>query len=169
MKNVFHITVSALLIAILTACSEPNGAKVVAHNAAKIDAADECHLCGMLIVGFNGPKGELYKKGLSADASNKVNKFCSTRDMFSFYLEPENTRNVTTMLVHDMSKMLWENLDDDFFIDARSAWYVAGSSKTGAMGKTLASFSQKQQAEAFADEFGGKVLNFAQIDLSVLM
>lgn len=55
------------------------------------------------------------------------------------------------------------------FIDARNAWFVAGSTKKGAMGDTLASFSQQQDAENFINEFGGKLLSFEQVDLSVLM
>ena len=44
------------------------------------------------------------------------------------------------------------------------AWYVVGSEKTGAMGKTLASFSLSTDAKAFADEFGGKVLSFKDVN-----
>jgi copper chaperone NosL len=39
----------------------------------------------------------------------------------------------------------------------------------GAMGKTLASFSQKADAEAFAKEFGGQVNSFEDINLNSLM
>jgi copper chaperone NosL len=154
---------------LLGACSEPEATKQTIHQAVAIETADECHLCGMLISNFSGPKGELFRKGITEQTSNKVRKFCSTRDMFSFYLDPENKRNVTTILVHDMSKSPWNAPNDAYFIDARVAWFVAGSSKTGAMGETLASFSQQQDAQTFANEFGGKVLSFAEIDLSVLL
>ena len=100
------------------------------------------------------------------EQGDKVFKFCSTRDMFSYYLDPENTRNVSQILVHDMSKMPWgsDSIDDKYFIDAKTAWFVTGSEKTGAMGKTLASFSLQSDAQAFADEFGGKVLSFADVN-----
>ncbi|WP_019029654.1 nitrous oxide reductase accessory protein NosL [Colwellia piezophila] len=153
----------------LTACSEPDTKQKVVQNAVAIESADECHLCGMLITNFSGPKGELYRKQLSQEQSDTVHKFCSTRDMFSFYLDPENKRNVTTMLVHDMSKSPWETPNDNYFIDAKVAWFVIGSEKTGAMGKTLASFSKKIDAQTFAKEFNGQVISFDQIDLAVLM
>ena len=89
--------------------------------------------------------------------------------MFSYYLDPENKRNVAQMLVHDMSKMPWEQINDDYFIDAKTAWYVSGSEKKGAMGKTLASFSTKEDATAFSQEFGGQVLTFDAINLDVLL
>ena len=149
-------------------CSQPQQSQQQVQQPVAIEAADECHLCGMLVANFGGPKAELFKKGITEQEGKKVHKFCSTRDMFSFYLDPENKRNVTTIYVHDMSKSPWNEPNDSYFIDARTAWYVAGSSQTGAMGKTLASFAKQVDAEQFAQEFGGQVLSFAQIDLSVL-
>lgn len=172
--NIFKQTLSTLLVtlfsvSLLFSCSKNEEGAQSLHEAVAIESSDECHLCGMLISNFSGPKGELFRKGITEADGNSVKKFCSTRDMFSFYLDPENKRNVTTMLVHDMSKSPWDTPNDAYFIDARNAWFVAGSSKTGAMGKTLASFSMQTQAQEFAEEFGGKVLSFAQIDMSVLM
>ncbi|TWX51118.1 nitrous oxide reductase accessory protein NosL [Colwellia hornerae] len=167
--NLLVLLMTLLLAVLLSACSKNDEVVQSLHDAVAIESADECHLCGMLISNFSGPKGELFRKGLTQAEGNSVKKFCSTRDMFSFYLDPENKRNVTTMLVHDMSKSPWETPKDQYFIDAHSAWFVAGSIKTGAMGKTLASFSKQKDAQAFAAEFGGKVIDFTQVDLSVLM
>ncbi len=167
MKNILLITFCSLVL--LFACSKQENDTQMIHQAAAIEAADECHLCGMLISNFSGPKAELFQNGVNQQQSQKVHKFCSTRDMFSYYLDPENKRNVTTIFVHDMSKSPWDEPNDSYFIDAKSAWFVAGSEKTGAMGKTLASFSKQQDAEKFAATFGGQVLRFEQVDLSVLM
>lgn len=152
----------------LGACSTENEQQRMLHQAVAIESADECHLCGMLISNFAGPKGELFRKGVTEEAGNVVKKFCSTRDMFSFYLDPENKRNVTSILVHDMSKAPWDAPNDGYFVDARQAWFVIDSAKKGAMGKTLASFSLKADADAFAVEFGGKVLDFNSIDFAAL-
>ena len=75
------------------------------------------------------------------------------------------------MFVHDMSKMPWgsNSIDDKHFIDAKTAWYVAGSEKMGAMGETLASFGLESDAQAFAKEFGGTVINFSDITYDTLM
>ncbi len=161
------IVASTLLLTGLIACTDNAQQAKVVHQAVAMESSDECHLCGMLITHFDGPKGEVFRR----EQGDKVFGFCSTRDMFSYYLDPENKRNVAQMLVHDMSKMLWgsDSIDDKYFIDAKTAWYVAGSEKTGAMGQTLASFSQKQDAAAFAKEFGGQVLTFKEINLDVLM
>ena len=156
-----------ILITSLTSCSDKENQQQMLHQAVAMESSDECHLCGMLITRFDGPKGEAFRK----ETGEQVFKFCSTRDMFSYYLDPENKRNVAQMLVHDMSKMPWgsDSIDDKYFIDAKSAWYVAGSEKTGAMGKTLASFSQQKDAVAFAKEFDGQVVSFKDINFDTLM
>ncbi len=161
------ITALTLVTTSLISCSDSAEQQKIVHQAVAMESSDECHLCGMLITRFDGPKGEVFRK----EQGEQVFKFCSTRDMFSYYLDPENKRNVAQMLVHDMSKMPWgsDSIDDKYFIDAKAAWYVSGSEKTGAMGETLASFSQQSDAVAFAKEFGGKVLSFKGIKLEHLM
>ncbi len=162
MSHIFKTLTAIFLIITLGACSDNSAQKETIHKAVAMESNDECHLCGMLITHFDGPKGEAFRK----EQGDKVFKFCSTRDMFSYYLDPENKRNVSQMLVHDMSKMPWgsDSIDDKHFIDAKKAWYVYGSEKTGAMGQTLASFSLETDAKAFALEFGGQVLAFADIN-----
>ena len=160
--------ITTLIIAAtsLMSCSDKADQAQMLHKAVAMESADECHLCGMLITRFDGPKGEVFRK----EMGDQVFKFCSTRDMFSYYLDPENKRNVAQMFVHDMSKMPWgsDSIDDKYFIDAKTAWYVIGSEKTGAMGETLASFSQQHDAQAFAKEFGGEVLGFDAISYAAL-
>ena len=165
-KLLARVVTFFIVVTSLVACSEHAEKQKVIHQAVAMESSDECHLCGMLITRFDGPKGEVFRK----EQGDKVFKFCSTRDMFSYYLDPENKRNVAQMLVHDMSKMPWgsDSIDDKYFIDAKAAWYVAGSEKTGAMGQTLASFSQQKNAVAFASEFGGQVLTFNDISFDIL-
>lgn len=127
-----------------------------------IQAHDRCHLCGMVIQQHPGPKGEL----LMSDGL--VPKFCSTRDMFSFALQPENQRRIKAMYVHDAGRTDWEHPDDSAFIDASKAWYVYGSRRKGAMGPSLAPFSSREGAEAFAASWGGKVLSYQEVNLSLL-
>ena len=164
-----HFIKAALILCLLltaSACSDNAAQQAVIHKAVAMESSDECHLCGMLITHFDGPKGEVFRK----EQGGKEIKFCSTRDMFSYYLDPENTRNVSQILVHDMSKMPWgsDSIDDKHFIDAKQAWFVTGSEKTGAMGKTLASFSLESDAQAFATEFGGNVFSFIDVNQDIL-
>jgi copper chaperone NosL len=166
-KLLAYITTLAIVFTSLMSCSDKAEQQQILHQAVAMESSDECHLCGMLITRFDGPKGEVFRK----ETGDHVLKFCSTRDLFSYYLDPENTRNVAQLLVHDMSKMPWgsESIDDKYFIDAKTAWYVVGSEKMGAMGETLVSFSKESDAKAFAKEFGGKVMIFTDINYDTLM
>lgn len=161
-----HVAIVALMLvcSFLLGCSgAPEQAQVI-HQAVAIEKADECHLCGMIISEFPGPKGELFHKTHSG-----AKKFCSTRDLFSFVLQPENKRQMSQVFVHDMSQVPWDSPDDKQFIDAKNAWYVHGSSQTGAMGATIASFGTEQNAQTFAQQFGGKVVRFDGINQDLLM
>jgi len=156
------VSLSALLL-LLTGCGKQDEKTEMVHQALAIEQADECHLCGMIIRNFPGPKGESY-----SSLTNNMQKFCSTRDLFSFMLQPENKRQVKEVYVHDMGKTPWATPGDEHFTDARTAWFVIGSSKAGAMGQTLASFSMKSDAEVFTQEFGGQLYTFDEITLDDL-
>jgi len=133
------------------------------HHPVAIESGDECHLCGMIIIGFPGPKGEAFVRH-----NDRALKFCSTRDLFAWLLQPDVSGRVEAVYVHDMAKTSWENPQPEALIDAHGAWYVIGSRRKGAMGSTLASFGEKQAAEQFAKEFGGKVVAFDDITLQML-
>ena len=70
--------------------------------------------------------------------------------------------------MHDVSKTPWEHPQDEHLIDARTAFYVLGSSLQGAMGPSLVSFATREAADAFMAEKGGRVLSWDQMDLAVL-
>ncbi|WP_211829520.1 nitrous oxide reductase accessory protein NosL [Kistimonas asteriae] len=153
---------AGLLLVVLVGCNQEPEHSAMQH-AMPIEAGDTCHLCGMIIRNHPGPKGELYVNG-----SPSIKRFCSTRDLFSWLLQPENQPNVQTVFVHDMAKSSWETPDDNAFIEAKDAWFVAGSSKSGAMGATLSSFASEGDATAFARDFGGEVLRFESVTLELL-
>lgn len=147
---------------LLIGCNE-SPQDTMLKQAVAIESSDECHLCGMIIANFPGPKGEAY-----LDGKDDVTKFCSTRDLFSYLLQPENQRQIKQVFVHDMSKTPWQQPEDHYFIDAKTAWYVIGSSQKGAMGKTLASFGKQDDAQAFSTKFGGKVYQYDDITIDIL-
>lgn len=128
-----------------------------------IETGDECHVCGMLITNFPGPKGEAYVRG-----SGIPLKFCSTRDLFSYMLQPESKVIVAKVYVHDMGATDWNHPANTAFVDARSAWYVADQPLKGAMGPTLASFRTQQDAQAFHVKHGGRLLRIEDITLEIL-
>jgi len=150
------------LAVLLTGC---NNTTSEARNLEPIGmkAGDECHVCGMIITRFPGPKGEAFIKHQS-----EPHKFCSTRDLFVWLLQPETEAIVEAIYVHDMEKPAWDAPAAEHLIPAESAWYVVGSSRLGAMGTTLVSFAKRSAAEKFAGEYGGKVMAFKEITMQTL-
>ncbi|MCK6265424.1 nitrous oxide reductase accessory protein NosL [Vibrio sp. ZSDE26] len=153
----------ALFSIALFGCSDAPQEKML-RQAVAIESADECHLCGMIISNFPGPKGESYQS-----TGEHISKFCSTRDLFAFLLQPENVTQAREVFVHDMSQSPWHKPNDEYFIDARTAWYVVGSNQKGAMGMTLASFAKQDDATSFSNKFGGEVYAFDDITIELIM
>jgi copper chaperone NosL len=152
-----------LTVASLTGCNDESTKTLSAQQTSAIESGDECHLCGMIIGNFDGPKGQLFERG-----QKHTKKFCSTRDMFAYLLDPEHQHNIESVFVHDMAVTPWDKPEDDTYIDARKAWYVVGSDRKGAMGPTLASFSDQQAAETFAATYQGRLYRFEQLNLELI-
>ncbi|MCO1336389.1 nitrous oxide reductase accessory protein NosL [Microbulbifer sp. OS29] len=166
LTNIFPVRgllVLLVSIALLVSCTKDKQVTMVQQVVA-IESGEECHLCGMIIANYPGPKGQLFSKGIVGNL-----KFCSTRDMFAFIVDPENRHNVQKAFVHDMAVTPWDHPDEETYVDARKAWYVIGHSKQGSMGATLASFAREQDAWNFADAEGGEVLDYDQINLQALV
>jgi copper chaperone NosL len=157
-----HLLASLFIAFGLLACSEEKPVEEVMQQAVRIESSDECHLCGMLITRFPGPKGQLYEQ-----RQQQVKKFCSTRDLFAHLLQPENSHRVSQVFVHDMAVSPWDNTGE-MYIDARQAWYVVKHSQQGAMGPTLASFKTREAARSFGEHFGGRVIRFEEVTLELL-
>lgn len=162
--NLKALAAAAMFALLLAGCSEPEQQVTEKPAAIHFDSGDECHVCGMAITRFPGPKGE----AITA-REQQVHKFCSTRDMFSWALQPENAKRDHTLYVHDMAQTDWEHPDDTALIDAREAYFVVGSERTGAMGPTLASFASEESAKGFANEFGGEVVGFGDVTMQHLI
>ena len=150
-------TVSLLLL--LGGCGE-------AEQAASLDPVafhgeDECHVCGMVIADFPGPKGQAVEK-------DGVRKFCSAAEMLGWWLQPENRVLDLRLYVHDMAQGSWQQPDDTRLVDATVAYYVTDVPLQGAMGAVLATFANEQDAARLAERHGGSVLRFADINQGVL-
>lgn len=151
------VTVCALL---LLACEQSNSSRTVVEPIA-FHGDDECHVCGMIINNWPGPKGEILT------GSDEVYKFCSTVDMLTWWLQPEHSNQMADIYVHDMTDTPWATPEDEHLIDATQAWYVMGSTQQG-MGPTLASFGSQQAAVEFSEQYSGEVLAWSDLNLEVL-
>jgi len=150
---------------LLTACGDDKKTTEVAEVLGPVafESGDECHVCGMIITELPGAKAQALESSGTA-----VRKFCSAQDMLSWWLQPENQHLKAELYVHDVAKTPWDHPKDEHLIDARTAWYVVGSSLQGAMGPSLVSFSSREAAQLLADSKGGRVLSWDQLDMAVL-
>ncbi|WP_217126300.1 nitrous oxide reductase accessory protein NosL [Hydrogenophilus thiooxidans] len=142
-----------LSVGLLTACSSDS-----AGNAAPKDFSegDACVLDGMYLADFPGPKGQLIF------ADGRVAWFCDTVELLHTLLAQETVKSIAGAFVQDMAKADWERPRGQW-IEARSAFYVFGSSRLGSMGPTAVSFANRADAEAFARKYGGAVKTFAEV------
>ncbi|WP_024304186.1 nitrous oxide reductase accessory protein NosL [Pseudogulbenkiania sp. MAI-1] len=143
----------AALLAGLAACQDERPAQTTPLEI-KQDTA--CALDGMLLADYPGAKAQIHY------AQGEPEFFCDTVEMFSLYLKPEQARRIAALYVQDMGETDIK-APKGHWIDARQAFYVQGSSQQGSMGPTLVPFGQRAKAEAFAQQYGGKVLAFADV------
>ncbi len=149
-------------VLLLASCEKPQPVKVPDAQTLTRDANG--YYCLMTVVNHKGPKGQIIL------TDNKVLWFTSVRDTIYFTMSPEEPKNIAAIYVNDMSGAQWDNPGEDNWIDARKAWYVLGSKKTGGMGSAEAvPFSDKQKAQDFARENGGKVYGFKDIPRDYIM
>ena len=77
-----RVLVAAALMLGLAACNEAEQSEQLLEPVA-FHSSDECHVCGMVISDFPGPKGQAVEKG-------GVRKFCSTAEMLGWWLQPKS-------------------------------------------------------------------------------
>ncbi|MCW8918128.1 MAG: nitrous oxide reductase accessory protein NosL [Gammaproteobacteria bacterium] len=128
-----------------------------------LSRADSCHVCGMIVLDQQGPKGQARLVG-----GGKPVAFCSTTDLMAFLFQPDTPATVKEVWVHNMHEANWQSPPDNGYINAYEAWYVIEHDLHGAMGHTLAPFAEKQQAEAFIAKHGGKVLHYNELTLDIV-
>jgi len=122
---------------------------------------DKCPVCGMFVAKYPDFLAEIiYTDGT-------IVFFDGVKDLMKYYLnlkkyQPQKTPDdVESIYVNDYYRLE--------FIDARSAFYVAGSDVYGPMGKELIPFEKKTEAEQFIkDHRANAILTFREIDLALV-
>lgn len=144
---------AALFTPLLPGCAREEGPA----SAQDFSDATACALDGMLLAEYPGPKAQIHHAGEA-----RPQFLCDPVEMFSLLLQPEQVRKVRAAFVQDMEKTDWER-PREAWISAKTAFYVRGSRRMGAMGATFASFARREAAEAFAKAEGGRVLAYAEV------
>lgn len=154
-------TLSLLLLGIFSA----NVFSDSLPSLSPIEAGESCHVCGMIVTNFPGPKAQAEIK------HNKTTlKFCSTADLFTWMLQPETQAVMRAAYVHDMGAATasWNNPSEKDYVNVKQAWYVVGGDQMGAMGATLATFKEEAAAQQYISQHGGQLKRFEDIDLDLM-
>jgi copper chaperone NosL len=146
---------AAALLFMLTACGGEETAE--APPPAPLSPEATGYFCNMTVSEHSGPKGQIHLK-----SSKEAIWFTSVRDTIAFTLLPEEPKDIAAIYVTDMGAATdWNHPEQSGWIEARSAFFVVGSTERGGMGAPeLVPFKDRQAAETFAASRGGGVVNF---------
>lgn len=148
----------AALLLLAAGCSET---KVSRPVPVELGSEDACTVCGMIAIDYPGPTAQIHYE------NGKVDVFCCTLDMFTFYLSPGRPKHITEVFVNDMAKADWKK-PEGHWIDARDAFYVFGGNVMVAMGEALVPFLDQKDAEVYRKEHGGKIVMFDEVSMGML-
>lgn len=149
---------AAILGLSLASCSEQKKAEIIAPFALTDSAMGR--YCGMNVLEHPGPKGQII-----LSPANEPVWFSSARDTLAFTLLPEEPKNIAAIYVSDMAHApTWEEPGAENWVNAREAFYVIESKALGGMGAQEAvPFSQREAADRFVFEKGGRIVSFDEI------
>jgi copper chaperone NosL len=135
-----------------------------------------CDQCGMVIEQHPGPSGQTYYQEHSVEGHDPPARFCSTICAFRhrYAKEPQGWQPQVTYLTDystvdygiseaDGTRVISAHLAAEAFAPTEELEVVAGTDVEGAMGPALIPFSNSEDAEAFASEYGGDVIAAANI------
>lgn len=146
-----------------------------------LDGEQSCDQCGMVISEHPGPAGQTYFEGDVPEGRDGPAWFCSSKCTYNYGFDVEDrggTAAVTYLTDYSTvdygvegeadSLVVTAHLAADAFADAAGLVLVAGSDVEGAMGSALIPFSDTDDAEAFAAEYGGEIVPHADVTRELL-
>lgn len=134
------------------------------HFDVKPIKLNNSHICAcdnMTIINYYGPKAQILWK----DGSRSF--FCEVREGFYEILNPNKKKFILAFYVQDFSNLKWDSYTNQWTI-AEKMFYVVNSNKYGAMGPSYVPFSDIESAKNFNKNYGGKILNFYEIDINII-
>ena len=146
------LCISGLLL--LAACG-PSGTAALPTPQEPTDQSI-AYFCHMNLTEHDGPKGQAFLRG-----QDKPYWFASPGEAFTFLQTEVVGGELLVLYVNDMSQGSWEHPAPGAWIEIHKATFVLDSSRTAAMGgPEPVPFASKAAAEAFAKQYGGRVVDF---------
>lgn len=157
-RALVSILFAAAFSAGFSACGDKKEA--AAPPPRDVGADSIAYFCNMLVDEHPGPKGQVFLTGRDAPYW-----FASARDAIAFTMLPGEPKNIAAIYVTDVGRAKnWDHPEPGTWVDARKAFFVIGSRRTGGMGAAEAiPFSEEQAARDFAAQYGGRIVRFADM------
>ncbi|SMH36691.1 nitrous oxide reductase accessory protein NosL [Azospirillum agricola] len=159
MRTILKTTLlAAALLMPLSACKQEKAEAPPPPQAIAADAVGR--YCGMNLADHAGPKGQVILKG-----TDKPVWLSSVRDTLAFTALPEEPKDYRAVYVTDVGRTGDPDRPDlSAWVEARQAWYVLNSGRTGGMGEAeTLPFGEEAAARRFAAANGGTVKRFAEL------
>jgi len=126
-----------------------------------VSKTEKCPVCGMFVYKYPRWAAQIFYK--ANDGHEHHLSFDGVKDMMKFYLNPSKWGDYKG-IKDKITKMKVTDYYTQKAIDAKKAYYVAGSDVLGPMGKELIPFATKEEAEKFMKDHKGTLVSFDQID-----
>jgi len=143
--------------------------------AVSLNERQACDQCGMVIDEHPGPTGQLFFDDYLPDREGPA-WFCSASCTYSYQFDREDEdigpvvayltdySHVDYSVDDGAEPTISAHLAADNFREKSALSVVVGSDVEGAMGPELIPFTDADDAEAFADEYGGEVRTATDVD-----
>lgn len=152
------LTVLVILALLSVGCGK---APASVPSPIELTKDDSCSLCGMIPVNFPGAKAQIHYE------NGRMEQFCCTLDLFTYFLSPGGPTRITAIYVNDMGKADFDH-PVGHWIDARKAFFVFGGDVMGIMGEALVPFALKEHVDAYVQKHGGSMVKFDEVTLGML-
>lgn len=158
MNRLITLAIAALFITLAGCSSQEDSASKPAPLPITADAVG--HYCSMDLIEHDGPKGQIFIRG-----HDEPLWFSTIRQTLAYTIMPDSPRGLDAIYVTDMA--IVKNMrqpEPESWMDARDAYFVTESKLPGGMGgEDPLPFSDRDKAEAFIEQYGGKILTFSEI------
>lgn len=140
-------------------------------------AGETCDVCGMIIGDHPGPAAQVYYQGgMLPEGRQGPAWFDSTVEAVAYH-EQARSRGAKKLACYvvDYSRVPYKVFTHsgithisshptaEAFVDAREVTFAADTKVQGAMGPDVIGFMDDTEAAAFVEEYGGVVLDFAEV------
>lgn len=159
------LLIIALPLTLLGACNEQSAqSRLPVPRQLSEEAAG--YYCQMVVLDHAGPKAQLFLSGMPEPLW-----FSQVRDGIAYLKSPERDGEPLVLYVNDMGKARsWDNPGTDNWVNAADAFFVIGSDARGGMGAPeLVPFGNRQDAETFIRDHGGKLMRFDEIPADTVL